>query len=128
MADEARTARDDVHEKTQAAKGALVPVESESRWGVRIRRDLERTLHERVAPPGTRARRVESSLKISAGRTLDRLKKHAGVGVALAAGLGWLAADVVGVGEITMVVGFAYVAYEVLRKGVPLEKAVGEKL
>jgi hypothetical protein len=98
-----------------------------SKWADQVRDDIERALHERVTPAGTRSRVIESTAKGAAAWAFARLKKHSAVGVALAAGLGWVAADLVGVGELTMIVGFGYVAYEVLRKGLPLGEAVADE-
>jgi hypothetical protein len=81
-------------------------------------------LQQRVTRAGTPARRIESAWKGAAGWTLGKLKAHSGTGVVLAGGLGWLVADTIGIGELTVILGFAYVAYQVLREGVPLEEAV----
>jgi hypothetical protein len=89
-----------------------------------VRGDLERTLHRRVTRAGTPARRVESVWKGAAGWSFAKLKAHSGAGVTLAGALGWLVVDTIGVGELTVILGFAYVAYEVLREGLPLEEAV----
>jgi hypothetical protein len=89
-----------------------------------MRGDLERSLHRRVTRAGTPARHLESAWKGAAGWTFAELKAHSTAGVTLAGALGWLVADTIGLGELTVILGFAYVAYEVLREGVPLKEAV----
>src|SRR5689334_22033279 len=70
----------------------------------RIRRSIERAVHSRIAPQGTAAARVEAVAKSSAERMWAGLKRHPSVGIVAAAGMGFAAVTLVGVGELAFAI------------------------
>jgi len=97
-----------------------------SRIAREVRCRVDRALSSVSSPPGTRAAKVERRLKASLTPAWEKLKERPAVGVVAAGGLGFVAAEVIGVSEILLAIGFAYVAYDVLKKGLPLSEAVDD--
>ncbi|MEO6418323.1 MAG: hypothetical protein ABIP39_02885 [Polyangiaceae bacterium] len=91
---------------------------------------VERSLKTRSAQRGTRAAKIEGSLKKEGAKAWHLMKKRPSLGVLLTGGVALLVADAVGVGELAFAVVAAYAAYKVLRKGIPakvaMEQAVEE--
>lgn len=91
-----------------------------------IRRDVESVLESRVLPHGTFLADVENVVKSGGARLWHGLHRHAGVAVVGTAALAWLAADLIGVGELTLMLGIGYASYEVFRKGMSVDKALSK--
>lgn len=96
----------------------------------RIRRNIEHSLKRRTLPEGTFAARCENLMKTGGERVWRRFRRHPSAGVVLMAGVGLVAAELVGVGEIALGTALGYAAYLVLRKGLPVGQALkqGERL
>jgi hypothetical protein len=89
-----------------------------------VRHSIELSLQKRISSPDTRAGRIEDEVESRLGNAWHAAKTRPSLGVAVAMGIGLAAASVVGVGELAMGIAFGYAAYQVLRKGASLEKAV----
>jgi hypothetical protein len=89
-----------------------------------VRAAIEVALKSRTAPPGTRASRIEESMKGKLSDAWKMAKRHPSLGVLAATGVGLAAVELLGVGEIAVGVAFGYAAYQVLRKGMPLSEAI----
>jgi hypothetical protein len=87
---------------------------------------VERSLKTRAARRGTRAAKVEGTLKKEGAKAWTVMKRRPSVGVILTGGLALLIADAVGVGELAFAVVAGYAAYQVLRKGIPAKVAMEE--
>ena len=91
-----------------------------------VRTSIERSLKTRSARPGTTAHKIEEKVKTRLENVWKGAKKRPSIGVLVAVGIGIAAAELIGVGELAVAVGFGYAAYQVLRMGVPLDKAIEE--
>jgi hypothetical protein len=91
-----------------------------------IRADIDRTLQRRSAHEGTWKARAEDRLKRRGAWVWRGMKKRPSIGVIAAGGAALLLADAVGVGELAMAIGIGYAAYQVLRKGTPVDEALRE--
>lgn len=89
---------------------------------------VERSLKTRAAQRGTRAAKIEGTLKKKGAKAWHMMKRRPSVGVILTGGIALLIADAVGVGELAFAVVAGYAAYQVLRKGVPAKVAVEQAM
>src|SRR5262245_213081 len=91
-----------------------------------LRRDIERALRTRKAKPGTFTARVETRCKGAAQKIWQGMSRRPSI-TTVAIGGGALAAAIeVGAAELAFAIAVTYVAYQVLREGVPVADAIEE--
>jgi hypothetical protein len=93
-----------------------------------VRARIEHSLHIRNAPRGTPIGDVEHVLKTHGHRLWNQLRKRPSIGVAVVGVAGLGLALAVGVGELMIAFGAGYVAWQVLREGVPPKEAVANAI
>ncbi len=99
---------------------AVAPVAQE------LRSDIERSLHTRHFGHGEVLFAVEDGAKSAGAKVWERLKHRPYTGIAVASALGFTLASMTGVGELAVAVLCGYGAYEVLRRGRPVNETVEE--
>jgi uncharacterized protein (DUF697 family) len=99
---------------------AVAPVVQE------LRSDIEHTLHTRHFGHGEVLFAVEDGAKSAGAKLWERLKHRPYAGVAAASALGFTLASMTGVGELAVAVLCGYGAYEILRRGRPVNETVEE--
>jgi hypothetical protein len=97
----------------QAAQRPAAPPDP----GRQVLHDIDQTLDQRSAPPGTFRARVEDETKRGGAVVWHTFKKRPSIGALVLGGLAIAAADAIGVGEVAVGVAIGYVAWRVLRKG-----------
>jgi uncharacterized protein (DUF697 family) len=99
---------------------AVAPVVQE------LRSDIERSLHTRHFGHGKVLFAVEDGAKSAGAKVWETLKHRPYAGIAAASALGFTLASITGVGELAVAVLCGYGAYEVLRRGRPVNETVEE--
>jgi hypothetical protein len=91
-----------------------------------VRSDIERSLRTRHFGHGKILFALEDRAKTAGDRLWVRLKRRPYAGICAATALGFTVASMTGVGELAVAVLCGYAAYEVLRRGQPVEETVME--
>ena len=94
--------------------------------GQEVRADIERSLRTRRFGRGKVLFAVEDRAKTAAARVWVVLKKRPYAGIGASAAFGFTVAAMTGVGELAVAVLCGYAAYEVLRRGQPVEQTLEE--
>jgi hypothetical protein len=123
-----RSPQPEAHRHESSASPGANGSQKELPFAEEVRHRIERMLRIRRAPEGTARRDIESRMKDAGASLWTAMKKRPSIGVVLWGGVGLMAAEVIGVAELAAGIAFAYAAYQVLRKGMPVADAIEKGL
>jgi uncharacterized protein (DUF697 family) len=113
-------------DEDRVAPGVCEPAPAAAPVAEELRSDIERSLRTRHFGHGEVLFAVEDRAKTAGAKVWDRLKHHPYAGIAAASTLGFAVASATGVAELAVALLCGYGAYEVLRRGRPVNETVEE--